>query len=54
MKQNNLENNFIGKEEKSLQIHHEGHRERIRERAEIGDVDSYQTHEIIEMMLYQE
>jgi len=32
---------------------HEGHRERMRQRLAVGDLDSYQTHEIVEMMLYQ-
>ena len=32
---------------------HEGHRERMRQRLANGDLDSYQTHEIVEMMLYQ-
>ena len=32
---------------------HEGHRDRMRQRLENGDLDSYQTHEIVEMMLYQ-
>ena len=32
---------------------HAGHRERMRQRLANGDLDSYQTHEIVEMMLYQ-
>ena len=32
---------------------HVGHRARMRQRLTNGDLDSYQTHEIVEMMLYQ-
>ena len=32
---------------------HSGHRARMRQRLTNGDLDSYQTHEIVEMMLYQ-
>ena len=32
---------------------HCGHRARMRQRLSNGDLDSYQTHEIVEMMLYQ-
>lgn len=31
---------------------HSGHRDRMRSRLERGDTDSYQTHELVEMMLY--
>ena len=32
---------------------HSGHRARMRQRLTNGDLDSYQTHELVEMMLYQ-
>jgi len=54
MKQKDIEKTtqspFLPKDPKD---NHTGHRERLKERLVNGDLDSYQTHEIIEMMLYQ-
>ena len=47
-----LQNNDKNKNVNEQNLH-VGHRKRLRERAINGDLDSYQTHEIVEMMLYQ-
>lgn len=47
-----LQNNDKNKNVNEQNLH-VGHRKRLRERAVNGDLDSYQTHEIVEMMLYQ-